>query len=268
MIIEYIKQLWTMATNENNVIIKYIWYTLVVLVPTFSILIRLWPLFHNSNLLSKYKKTLKALSFPLFAMLIISIAIAFIQPTIYNALHLFFQKTGIDYYHFILVVSGITLIVLYFIVSLTRFRKRDFMYYDFARGSKYNYEFYKQKRYIENNAFEKFFRYGYSDKQVKQFLKSLKSFEKDSSDYVFKRITNNHVRIHKFIICISSYFLGLFSFYLYELPFKTENLFIALGIVFVFIIQFNSVYILNITMKNYDHLKHYREENDEDDKEG
>lgn len=268
MIIESIKQLWAMATNENNVIIKYIWYTFAVLLPASSIFIKLWPFIYNSNLLSKYKKTLKILSFPLFAVLIVSTAIAFIQPTIYNALHLFLPKNGTFYYHFILIISGITLMILYFIVSLTRLHKKDFMYYDFARGSKYNYEFYKQKRYIENDAFEKFFRYGYSDKQVKRFLKSLKSFEKNSSDYAFKNVTNNHVKMHKFIILISSYFLGLFPYYLYELPFKIGNLYILLGIVFVFIIQFNSIYILNISMKNYDHLKQYKGDPDEVDKEG
>lgn len=267
--IEPIKQLWNIATNENNEIIKYLWYTLIALLTVFTILIKLWPFIQSSNLITASKKTLKTLFLPQIVMLAISASIAIMQPVIYGFLHFAFNDDlGITLYHFMLVISGITLMVLYFIVGSTRLYKKDFIYYDYTKRTKYNYQYYKRKRHIENNAFEKFFAYNYNDKQVKQFFKALKKYEKKSSDYVLKKVTNTHVRIHEFIILGSSYFLGLFAYYLYELPFKTENFLLILGIVLVLIIQINSLYILHITMKNYDHLKHYREEYDEDEKEG
>ena len=156
--------------------------------------------------------------------------------------------------------------LLYLIIGLTNTDKRNVIYSDYTKGSNINAELSKEHRKLEKLTINKFLTSRYPNKYLKFLLKRFSTSRNNIKDYKFLRATKIHLFIHRFIIVLGSYYVGILGYFLFKLPFKIESLAIFAFIIILLIAITNTLYILNISMKNYDHLKHYREENGEDDK--
>lgn len=255
------------ALNEENPYFKIVWYTVAAIMFFITVVVKVLPLFKSSKRASIYSERLKIISSPLIAMISIAIALGVLQNTIFDLIHLFNLKGLSILYAYILSIMFFVLMFLYLIIGLTNPDKKNVIYSDYTKGSNINFELSKEQRKLEKLTIDKFLTSHYPNKYLKSLLKRFSTSRNNIKHYKFLRATKIHLFIHRFIIVLGSYYVGLLGYFFFKLSFKIESLTIVAFIIIFLIIIINTLYILNISMKNYDHLKHYREKNDEDDKE-
>lgn len=256
------------ALSEENFYFKIGWYILAAVIFFITVVVKVFPLFQSSKRVSIYSERLKIISFPLIAMISIATAFGVLQNSIFDLIHVFELNSLSKLYAQILLTMFLILMLLYLIVGLINPDKKNVIYSDYTKGSNINSELSKEHRKLEKLTINKFLNSRYPNKYLKYLLKRFSNSRNNIKDYKFLRATKIHLFIHRFIIVLGSYYVGILGYFLFKLPFKIENLAIVAFIIILLIAIVNTLYILNISMKNYDHLKHYREENDEDDKEG
>ncbi|MFO3701752.1 hypothetical protein WER83_02545 [Staphylococcus felis] len=256
------------ALNEENPYFKIIWYIVAAVMFFITVFVKVFPLLKSSKRTSIYSERLKIISFPLIAMISISIAFGVLQNSIFDFIHLFNLKGLSILYAYVLSIMFLVLMFLYLIIGLTNPDKKNVIYSDYTKGSNINYELLKEQRKLEKLTIDKFLTSHYPNKCLNPLLKRFSTSRNNIKDYKFLRATKIHLFIHRFIIVLGSYYVGILGYFLFKLPFIIESLAIVAFIIILLIAIINTLYILNISMKNYDHLKHYREENEDDDKEG
>lgn len=256
------------ALNEENFYFKIGWYILAAVIFSITVVVKVSPLFHSSKRVRIYSERIKIISSPLIATISIAIAFGVLQNSIFDLIHLFNLKGLSILYAYILLIMFLVLMFLYLIIGLTNPDKKNVIYSDYTKGSNINSELSKEQRKLEKLTINKFLTSRYPNKHLKPLLKRFSASRNNIKDYEFLRATKTHLFIHRFIIVLGSYYVGLLGYFLFKLPFKFESLVIISFIIILLIAIVNTLYILNISMKNYDHLKNYREKSDEDDKEG
>lgn len=254
------------ALNEENLYFKIGWYILAVMIFFITVVVKIVPLFQSSKRINIYSKRLKLISFPLIGLILISIAFGVLQNNIFNIIYLFELNYLSNLYAQLLLIIFLILMLLYLIIGLTSSDKKSIIYSDYTKGSKLNFELSKEHRKLEKLTIDKFLTSHYPNKYLKHLLKRFSISRKNIKNYKFLRATKIHLFIHRFIIVLGSYYVGVLGYFMFKLPFKIENLAIIAFIIILLIAIINTLYIVNISMKNYDHLKYYREK--QDDKEG
>ncbi|MBN6092361.1 hypothetical protein JZG80_07210 [Staphylococcus saprophyticus] len=158
---------------------------------------------------------------------------------------------------------------IYFFLGFQSKSKISLISYDMTEYQKHLHADNKQRRKAELKVFSRVtnrnlfsnFNYNFYRKMIEKRYPKTKKYSK-------LKITIFYRYIILIFVFLGSLINGFLIFIISLAGKDPMIMFIYAFIILILSIQFYYTYNYSITMKNYDHLKYYREENDEDDKEG
>lgn len=207
--------------------------------------------------------------------MIFPIALIILTTTISIALNKlavsFFNEFSLNPYPYLYVNLGIFIIwfIIYFLLGFQSKLKTSLISYDMTEYQKHLYAHNKQRRKSELKVFSRVsnkklfsnFKFNFYRKMIEKRYPSAKPYSRLNIT-VYYRYT---ILIFVFLGSLINGFL----IFILSLAGKDPMIILIYAfIILILSIQFYYTYNYSITMKNYDHLKHYNEKNDEDDKEG
>ncbi|MEO2248415.1 hypothetical protein [Staphylococcus saprophyticus] len=246
------------------------WIALVILFITLlPILYRgLKSILKLSQLINfKKLKKQKDFIFPIIAISILPIAFMYIHFWVKILFGVF--SWNYNFYLYFIAFLLIFWLLIYIILGFQSSLKLSLISHDLTNYTSYINQKYKHERQKESQFFSLAINNSkYTTSKFKSIKKAIMNEYNFKKSYTRLKITKKYTRRINELVIIGCVLNG---FLIYALFFAGKNpmaAFIYIFIILIFTVQTFYLYRLNVSMKNYDHLKHYREENDEDDKEG
>ncbi|MBA1352989.1 hypothetical protein ACY2C7_11375 [Staphylococcus cohnii] len=246
-------------------LINYInWGSMLSFIATLIVTIKkLSPM--DSSVDVKIIKNIKPAMFPIALIIITTIMIV-----VLNALAVsFFNEFSIKPYFYLYVNLGIFVIwfIIYFLLGFQSKLRTSLISYDMTEYQKHLYAHNKQKRKTELKVFSRVsnkkllsnFKFNFYRKMIEKRYPKTKQYSR-------LKITILYRYIILIFIFLGSLINGFLIFILSLAGKDPMIILIYAFIILILSIQFFYTYNYSITMKNYDHLKHYRENNTESDK--
>lgn len=246
------------------------WIALVFLfITVLPILYRgIKSIFKLSQLINfKILKKQKDVIFSIIALLLLPIAIMYINFWFKILFNLF----SWDYNYYLYIIAFLTIIwlLIYIILGFQNSLKLSLISHDLTNYTCYINQKYKHERQKELQFFSLAINNPkYKTSKFKNIKKSIMKEYNLQKSYIRLKITKTYICLINTLIIIGCVLNG---FLLYILIFAIKDpmtIFIYIFIILIFTVQTFHLYRLNVSMKNYDHLKNYRGNPDKDDKEG
>lgn len=247
-------------------LVNYInWGSMISFIATLLVTIKkLLPADSNVNV--KFTKNIKPMMFPL-SLIILTTALSAVLNTLAIS---FINEFSIKPYPYLYtnLVFFIIWFIIYLLLGLKSKSKLSLIAFDMTEYQKHLFEYDKHRKITEIDTFSRITnRKLFNNFRFKSHKRIIDNRLPILNEYKRLKITI----LHRYAI-ISSLFLGslINGFLISILILVGEDPMIMLVYGFIILILFIQIYDsynYTINMKNYDHLKHYREENDEDDKE-
>ncbi|PKI04533.1 hypothetical protein CW744_10105 [Staphylococcus xylosus] len=248
-------------------LVNYInWGSMLSFIATLLVTIKkLLPADSDVNI--KLTRNIKPMLFPI-TLIILTTTISIVLNTLsVSFLNEFSLKPYL--YLFTNLLIFIIWFTIYFFLGFQSKLKNSLISYDMTEYQKHLHVDNKQRRKTELKVFSRVtnrnlfsnFKFNFYRKMIKKRYPKTKKYSK-------LKITIFYRHIILIFVFLGSLINGFFIFILSLAGKDPMVMLIYAFIILILSIQVYYTYNYSITMKNYDHLKNYREENDEDDKEG
>ncbi|MDW8563859.1 hypothetical protein [Staphylococcus shinii] len=248
-------------------LINYInWGSMLSFIATLIVTIKkLSPI--DSSVDIKIIKNVKPMLFPI-TLVILTTTISVVLNSLAVS---FFNEFSLKPYPYLYVNLGVFIIwfAIYFLLGFQSKLKTSLISYDMTEYQKHLYANNKQRRKSELKVFSRVSnRKLFSSFKFNFYRKMIEKSYPKTKKYSSLKITIFYRYTILIFVFLGSLVNGFLIFILSLAGKDPMTILIYSFIILILSIQFYYTYNYSITMKNYDHLKHYREENDEDDKEG
>ncbi len=242
------------------------WGSMISFIATLLVTVKKL-LINNSSADVKIIKNVRLLLFPI-TLIILTTAISIVlNALVVSFLNEFSLKPY--FYLFTNLVIFIIWFTIYFFLGFQSKLKNSLISYDMTEYQKHLHADNKQRNKTELKVFSKVTnRNLFSNFKFNFYRKLIEKRYPKTKKYSKLKITIFYSYIILVFVFLGSLINGFLIFILSLAGKDPMIMLIYAFIILILSIQVHYIYNYSITMKNYDHLKHYREENDENDKEG
>ncbi|WP_436855549.1 hypothetical protein [Staphylococcus caeli] len=243
------------------------WIAFVILFITMlPILYRgLKSIFKLSQLINLQKlKKQKDFIFPLIAICLLPFAFMYI-----NFWFKILLSWNYNFYIYSIAFLTIIWLLIYIILGFQNSLKLSLISHDLTNYTHYINQKYKHERQKESQFFSLAINNPkYTTSKFKSIKNSIMNEYNFKKSYTRLKITKLYTWLVNALVIIGCVLNGFLIYVLIIAGKDPMTIFIYIFIILIFTVQTFHLYRLNVSMKNYDHLKNYRDDNDEDDKEG
>lgn len=238
-------------------------FAFITLLPIFFSAIK--SLFKLSQLINlKRLRKSKDILFPIIAVAILPFAFTFLNISLKS----FFTIFNFNYNYYLCLIGILTLtwLTIYIILGFQDPMKLSLISTDLKNYNQYMKKKYMHQKHKESQFFSQAINNSkYTNSKFKSIKKSIKNEYNFNSKYIRLKITKSYTRLVNTLVIIGCTLNGFLIYILFIAGKDPTIIFIYIFIILIFAVQFYHLYRLNISTKNYDHLKYYREDNNVDD---